>query len=168
MKPFVKFYRSLFHFMVVSGLTLIDPSAFADVPRHFSYQGFLKDANGNPKAGSVDLVIEFYDAESEGELLYSEEFNNVELDNGVYSIQVGMGAISSGSIMDLIDPQKDQIWLSETVDQQVLTPRIKIGSSIFSLKARYAEELLIPDNSGSAVNVNNLGYIGIGRRTPGR
>ena len=166
MKSYTKRYQTLVTFIMISALLPIVDLAMADVPKHFSYQGFLKDGNNNPREGSVNLVIEFYDADSQGNLLFSEEFNDIGLDDGVYSIQIGMGTILSGAITDLINSQTNELWLAESIDGQALTPRIRIGSSLFALKARHAEELVIPGTTKSAVRVNNMGYLGLGRVNP--
>ena len=115
-------------------------------------------------SGSVQLVLEFYDEEHEGNLLYSEEFEDVLLEDGLYSIDVGTGNNQVGTVMDIITSQTDEIWLAETVDEQTLTPRIQFGSAIFSLKSQYAEGLVIPGTSTVAVSVSNEGHVAIGEK----
>ena len=143
----------------------------AEVPRHVAYQGLLKDATGKPMPGPVNLVIRFYDAETEGNLLFQEEHKQIQLTNGVYSIQIGNGfelgtEMPTNSISAAIFGVPE-LWLSESVNGgDELEPRLKAGSSIFALKSHFAEQLVRPGTSSVELIVNVSGEIGIGTNFP--
>ena len=68
------------------GLGLAAGEAYGDT---VSYQGFLQDDNGSPLSGPVDLTFRIYAASSGGSSLWTESFNDVALENGVFSIVLG-------------------------------------------------------------------------------
>ena len=149
-------------------------TAAAEVPRHVAYQGVLKDLDGTPLVDSVDLVIRFYDAETEGNLVFEEEHTNVALVNGIYSIQIGAGSMPgtedpTGGIPDEV-LGITELWLAESVNgSDELSPRLKIGSSIFALKSRFAEQaeqLVKPGTSEPSVFVDDEGNVGIATTDP--
>ena len=148
-------------------LTLFNSNA--EVPRHIAYQGLLKDLNGAPLAAPVDLVIRLYDSEIEGNLLFEEEHKQIQLTNGVYSIQIGEGFdpgtnnLTGGIPNSVLDGST--LWLGEAVnDSDELTPRLSIGASIFSLKSQFSEQLVLPGTSSPAVFIDSQGQVGIGNQ----
>ena len=155
-------------FSITAGLLSLIISltiAYADVPRHISFQGVLKDITTDaPLAGSVELEIHFFADATGGDAIFAEEHPNVELDNGVYSIVIGDGNTISGNLNSLLG--NTDIWLEQVVDSEVLAPRIKIGSTLFALKAESAEQLVKKGSSEVSVIVNDQGNVGIGTTSP--
>jgi hypothetical protein len=108
----------------------------ADVPSLTNYQGLLTDINGNVVSGSKSISIAVFDASTNGAQLYSESLGSVTVQNGVYSFQFGSGpgfatAISTGT----------QHWLQVTIDAIAQTPRERLVSVPFALKAAVADSL---------------------------
>ena len=71
---------------LVLGLGLAAGESQADT---VSYQGFLRDDDGSPLAGPVDLTFRIYSAASGGSALWTESFTDVGLVDGVFSILLG-------------------------------------------------------------------------------
>ncbi|MCB0034572.1 MAG: hypothetical protein KDE51_11155, partial [Anaerolineales bacterium] len=61
----------------------------AEIPRTFSYQGTLRDANGDLVDGTADLTLKLYDTVTGGTALYTESFTNVNVRSGLFNIVVG-------------------------------------------------------------------------------
>jgi hypothetical protein len=60
-----------------------------------SYQGVLLDGLGQPRTGSVDLIVRLYDAALGGALLYKQSFPSVPLVDGVFSVELGPAGAAS-------------------------------------------------------------------------
>ena len=55
-----------------------------------SYQGVLIDAEGNPVPdGNVVLTFKIYDTATDGESLYQETHNEVNVAGGIFNIIIG-------------------------------------------------------------------------------
>lgn len=105
----------------------------AAVPALINYQGLLTDINGNVVSGSKTISISIHDAATSGTQLYSESIGSVTVQNGVYSFQFGSGpefatALSTGT----------QHWLEVTIDTIIQTPRERLVSVPFAMKAHDA------------------------------
>ena len=167
---FIKKNYFVFIVLTITSLLLLS-SINAEVPRHIAYQGILRDGNGDLLPGPVDLVIRFYDAETEGNLLFEEEHKKIQLVNGSYSIQIGKGLepgteTPTNGIPDTLFGVPE-LWLTESVNGGgELMPRLNIGSSIFALRSKAAEQLVKPDSSEPSVFVSNSGQVGIGTESP--
>ncbi|MBS1904815.1 MAG: hypothetical protein JSS75_14000, partial [Bacteroidetes bacterium] len=61
-------------------------TANAQVPRSISYQGLLIK-NGQPVNAQANLKINIYNAA--GTLLYTESYNQVQVNNGVFNVNIG-------------------------------------------------------------------------------
>ena len=117
-------------------------TAAADVPQLLNYQGKLNDADGAPIEGEVTVGFDFYDAEADGNPLYSEE-QTVTCAKGVFTVLIGNGSNPKGDFAGIY--AGDSVWFEITVDPQgdaqVLTPRQRIASTVFALKAGTADGL---------------------------
>jgi hypothetical protein len=106
----------------------------AEVPFLINYQGLLTDINGNVVSGSKTVSISIHDAATDGAQLYAETIGSVTVQNGVYSFQFGAGpnfatALATGS----------QHWLQVTLDGIAQTPRERLVSVPFAMRARVAD-----------------------------
>lgn len=120
-------------FITCAALILSASLLPADVPHLINYQGLLTDINGNVVSGSKSISIAVFDAPTAGTQLYSESIGSVPVQNGVYSFQFGSGpefatALSTGT----------QHWLEVTIDTIAQTPRERLVSVPFALKAATA------------------------------
>ena len=104
-------------------------SASGDVPQLLNYQGKLTDAGGQPIDGSVTVGFGFYDAESDGNLLYAEE-QTVTGAQGIFHVLIGSGSNRQGDFAAIC--ASESVWLGIVVDPQapepqVMEPRQRIG-----------------------------------------
>jgi hypothetical protein len=70
-------------------------SAFAGVPQLISFEGTLRDANGNPVPdGSYDVTFAIYGSPTGGSALWTESWDGntsrVATKNGMFNVQLGM------------------------------------------------------------------------------
>jgi hypothetical protein len=118
-------------------------TSLAAVPQTLSYSGALSDASGNPPSGSHSITFALYDAEVDGNLLWSE----------IQSLDIMQGAFSAvlGSVNPLNLPFDQQYWLGVQVGSDPEMPRTQLTSSPYSLNAAAAEKLgdsVLLDGSG--------------------
>ena len=110
------------------------------------FEGTLNDAEGRPVAdGSHFFDFTIFTAPAGGTTLWAESHNNVNIEQGHYSIILG-----SRTALDL---PAGTYWVQTTVDGEVLQPRSKV---------------LLAD--GDCTITNNLmvdGRIGVGTANPG-
>jgi len=99
--------------------------AHADAPQTMHFQGYLKDAAGDPVDGSVDMVFALYDVASGGTALWSETHTDVPVDDGVYSVVLG-----SATPIDLAFDAPYYIGIAVGTDAE-MTPRQELASSAY-------------------------------------
>ncbi len=81
----MKLSRSL---LLLIMLTFTSVIALADVPSEMMFQGYLTDIAGAPLNSSVAMTVTLYDAETDGNALWSEN-TSVLVENGVFTIHLG-------------------------------------------------------------------------------
>jgi hypothetical protein len=75
----------------------------AQVPGLINYQGRLTTPSGAPASGTKNFSLSIYDAETGGNLLYTEAVGPVTLDSaGVYSFQFGTAGTSSTQVTETL------------------------------------------------------------------
>ncbi|HTO51916.1 MAG TPA: hypothetical protein VMR50_00905 [Myxococcota bacterium] len=111
-------------------------------PSIFAYQSQLLASTGLPQAGTANFVVGLYSAASGGSLLYQETQSGVALSNGTFSLFIGTGTSSSGSIASATTGPN--VWLQLTVNGEVLSPREQLASAAFTLSASNATLLTTP------------------------
>lgn len=142
--------------------------AWGEMPRTMSYQGVLKDENGNLVAdGDYDITFRIYDSPTEpGELW--EETQTLAVADGIFNAILG-GQTDLDLDFDV------PYWLGIAIGEDPeLTPRIELAASPYAYRAAVADSALsstgVADNDWVVVG-NNMysavpGYIGIGTETP--
>ena len=108
----------------------------ADVPALINYQGLLTDINGNVITGNKTVSISIHDASTNGAQLYIESIGSVTVQNGIYSFQFGSGPTFTTTLAT-----GSQHWLQVTLDGIAQTPRERLVSVPFAMKAAEAERL---------------------------
>jgi hypothetical protein len=71
-----------------AALLFFVPTAKAQVPNGFTYEGVLED-NGVPLAGAQNVIFSITLSDINGTTLYIETMQNVEVSNGIFSLVVG-------------------------------------------------------------------------------
>ncbi|MGD8586109.1 MAG: pectinesterase family protein [Chloroflexota bacterium] len=64
-------------------------AADAIIPDAVHYQGFLLDDQGDPMDGPVDLQFDLFKAATGGISLWSQSYNDVDVDQGYFSVELG-------------------------------------------------------------------------------
>ena len=116
-----------------------------------SYQGFLNDSSGNPLVGSHQFLFELYNAPSDGDRLWQQNYNNVNVYEGLVDLvlDVDAGAFNGQAL-----------WLAVTVDGQLLTPRQELLPAPYALSVRPGAKV-IGDTSGPILTIHNDDNVGI-------
>ncbi len=131
-------------------LCMLFSTAYA-VPKTLSYQGYLTDKDGNAVNETVKMTFSLYNAASGGTSLWLEIHDAVSVTKGVFNVIFGE---KDNRLSDaLSDNQECYLGISVGADGE-MTPRRKLTSTAYSLKAAEAETLTggidaskIPDNT---------------------
>ena len=77
--------------------------ASAEVPSLINYQGRLTNADGEPLTGTKNFGLKIFDAQTEGNLLYTEDVGAIQLgEGGVYSFQFGGKGSSNTQVTEIV------------------------------------------------------------------
>ncbi len=108
----------------------------AAVPQQLDHQGYLTDPDGVPVAdGSYFMVFAIYDADVGGTMLWSES-QTVSVAIGIYNVILGQ----PGNELDPTIFEGDR-YLGVSVEGDAeMTPRLKLTSAAFALKAAHADD----------------------------
>ena len=132
--------------LTLSLVLLVSTSINADVPDEITYQGRLL-YNGNPVTSATSIVFRLFQASSGGSAVWTETHGLVTPDsNGIYTEVLG--------VTTAIPDDYDALWLELVVSGNTLTPRKKLTSALFVLRA------------GTLLNLNVSSKIGIGTTSP--
>jgi hypothetical protein len=105
--------------------SLLSP-ARADAPAIIPVQGFLSDADGVPIDGDHRVIFFLYDAATNGEILHTDAFNNLEVQAGQFIVYLGS---QDGHELDLtLFRDHIDLWLEVVVDNETITPRTRLGA----------------------------------------
>jgi hypothetical protein len=121
----------------------------AQVPQLINYQGFLKESNGQPTDGTVNLVFRIFDAKQSGSQLWSETHSNVEVKSGVFNVL--LGGITSFS--QNVFRESGERFLEIAVNSNTLSERFKITSVAYAIRAECADN--VADNAVSSATIQN-------------
>lgn len=126
---------------------------FGSVPNLFSYQGRIAGGSGNP---SANLTVRLWSASTGGALLFSETQNNVPLTDGVFSMLIGNA--TAGGVPDSVSV--NDMWLGLSIAGGAeLSPRTRLSSAPFAIRAKGAQSLLVPGTSTIAATVESDGHV---------
>jgi hypothetical protein len=106
--------------------------ALADVPHQMSYQGFLRDSDGEPVSGTVNLqFFVFPDSASPvGEECWGpEDWFNHQITDGFFELQLGQHLPLNPECFD-----GTVQWLEIRVNGAPLSPRKPISSAAYAIK----------------------------------
>lgn len=154
------FFRHLF-----IALLLLPLLATATPVGPMNYQGRLLDDQGIPVTGTYNFKVRIYNDPVAGVLKYSEDHNNIAVNDGVYAFKVGMGTNKGGENgwdIDLWQGNLNDLFMELQVGAETLSPRHELTSAphaftatlALSLGNRTAEEF---DNILEGICVSNKG-----------
>ena len=159
-------------------LVLLTATALGQVPRTINYQGRARSSN-QPVTGPHTMTLKLYDAETGGNILFTETHANVQFTgDGIFTIAIG-GATPGGLPETL--PFDRPYWMGVTISgingNQELAPRLTLRSTPYSLRAAVADSaaripahinghnpdgsLLSIDNGGGSIGLEVAGEYGI-------
>jgi hypothetical protein len=111
---------------------------FSAVPQLINYPGKLLDKNGNPVTGSKSIKFSFYDAETAGSVKWTGT-HTVSITKGVFNVLLGS--------TPPFDPTLDfsqNYWLEMEVESEKLTPRQRITTVAYAMRAEYSNKSEVP------------------------
>ncbi len=111
--------------------------AQAGPPDLMNYQGRLVDTNGDPVNGTVSVVVRIFTQASGGTEIWEQNVGNVDVAGGMYTLQFGdaglIGAFNNA-----------ETWLELEVNSETLSPRHRLSSVPYALRAAVADQLGTP------------------------
>lgn len=149
----------------VAGMTLLTglstPSLYAQAtarpPERLSFQGFLVDGNGDPLGKDApknyDIIFRIYDADTGGELLWSES-QTVTVDQGHFSVLLGEGIAVGSEVRPALStlfrgPSASQRFVQIAVkglgqggSDAVIEPRLQLLSSPYAFLSEQSTRLV--------------------------
>jgi hypothetical protein len=114
-------------------------SAAVSVPRYVSFTGELKNQEGKPAGGNVDVTFLLYEEESGGEPLWTEN-QRVMLDASGH-FAVTLGANTTGGLPMEFFAAKKARWLAMEPEGLPMPDRVLLLSVPYAFKAADAETL---------------------------
>ena len=109
----------------------ITAAAFA-VPGYINYQGVLRNSAGDLQTGTFNMQFKIYSALTGGSALYDSDTGAVSVSNGVYSVELG----------EIPNPETvfdgTSKYLEIVVDSETLSPRLKINTVAYAIRADVA------------------------------
>ena len=131
--------RVLIYLAVVAVALTGSLTAHAEPPQTMNYQGYLKDAKGDPVTGAPEITFIIYDAPGEAKPLWSETHREVVVTRGQFNVVLGQ---SEYLPQPLGLPFDRQYWLGIRVDgDPEMTPRQPLTTSPYAFRATIADSV---------------------------
>lgn len=121
---------------------------YAAVPHLINYQGRITDSSGTPLNGSYNLTFRIYDAETAGNLLWEETHSGALIQKGIFGVLLG-------SVTNLNLAFDKPYFLEIKVNNEVMSPRQRIASVGYAIRAETAEQ------ANQAKNADSVGNVGV-------
>ena len=102
----------------------------AAVPRILNYQGKLTDSRGLGVNDTFDITFRIFISDTATTPLWQETIPEVVIQKGMFSVQLG----EVSSFPDSLDFSR-QYWVEVAVEDEVMSPRKKLSSSAYSIRA---------------------------------
>lgn len=109
----------------------------ADAPDRIHYQGRMYGDSDEPVNGTYAVSIAVFDAETGGSELYTQRVGNVVFTNGMYDFTWGDVGLSNALT-------NDYCWMELSVNSTVLSPRQRIISVPYAIRAKTANRMNVP------------------------
>ncbi len=138
----------------------------ASVPRVITYQGKLLDSATNTGVNdTLSMTFQFYDASTGGSLLWEENIPEVVIYRGLFSVILG-----ESDNFDTLSFGR-QYWIQVIVEGDLISPREKLRSVPYALRASVAENVIGGangwiDDGGIVRLVNATDKVGMGLGSP--
>ena len=102
-----------------------------------NFQGILEQDNSTAPSGNYNFTFNIYTSQTGGSPVWWESHNNIYVENGIYSVNLGWSYSLSG-----LDFSLNTYWLEIIVNGETLTPRHRIThtmAAMWSEEAKYAD-----------------------------
>ncbi len=117
-------------------------AAAATIPTAFSYQGTLRDVNGNLINGTVNLSLRLYGEVTGGTALYTEDFTNVNVRDGLFTVIVGDAKVLPASVFNTFP-----LYLGIKVNSDAeMLPRQRLHPVPYAMQSTSAQSALTANN----------------------
>lgn len=134
------------------GRLLADALALNAVPGQMSYQGYLTDSSGQPFDGLAYLTFELYDADTGGTSDWGEEYKDVQVTNGSFTLNLGsQKPLEAGNFKDPGRYLQVSVDLTNTGNVSPL-PRQLLTTVPYAFRAEFADAA----GSVSWSNITNI------------
>jgi hypothetical protein len=110
---------------------LLAAAPAAAVPTTMTYAGVLKD-NGALVSGTVDAHFGLFTQSSGGTEIYGEDDSGLIVLAGDLVAELGSNALDDAIL------EEPELWLEVTIDGEVMTPRVRLNSVPYALRAEAA------------------------------
>ncbi len=128
------------HFISIFYLTcLLALTATAQVPQLITHQGYLSDSTGQGVTATLPMTFRFFANSSGGTALFTHSFSGVQITKGNYAV------ILDASLLSFASPY----WLETEANAEVLSPRTRLTSVPYALKAM---SILGPSSEATGTN----------------
>jgi hypothetical protein len=141
--------------LVIVIITMLCFRAWA-VPGLISFQGRLTDAGGNALNGNYGMDFTLYD--SAGSSVWNE-IQMVAVDDGIYNVKLGAVTPLNAGLFST-----DELYLGIIIDGEIMSPRQRITSVAFAMRADDAEHATsatnanYADSAGTATSATNAEF----------
>ena len=108
----------------------------AAVPQSISVQGVLRDSTGKLQSMAVNVQVNFFDAQTNGNMLATEPLAmNVMAVNGLFSVTINDAALAG----KLYGSTTGEVWLELSVGNDTYA-RQQVTSNVFALQCAQADD----------------------------
>jgi hypothetical protein len=108
-------------------------SVAGSVPTVLGYQGKLTNSSGQAFTGSFDFTFKLFNDASTGSPLWSEQQQEVTVNNGLYSVLLGTNPANAINL-----PFDTPYWLEITVKGETLQPRQLLAVGPYAVHSEFA------------------------------
>jgi hypothetical protein len=125
------------HVVTLCAVTLVAAVAGTAraVPTTLTYAGVLTDSGARVE-GSHDVLFELFDDDTAGTVRYSENIAGLIIIDGELIAELGNNNLDD-TILEL-----PELWLEVTVDGTPLSPRVRLNSVPYALRAQAAQQAI--------------------------
>src|SRR6202034_1216345 len=133
--------RVVIGFLLMVSLTIAQtsPQTASALPRLMRFGGTVKDLDGEPLSGVVNVTFVFYSEKTGGAPLWVETQNATADSNGHYTVLLGSSK-PEGLPTELFTSEQAR-WVGVQVSGQSEQPRVLLVSAPYALKAGDAETI---------------------------
>jgi len=112
-------------------------NTFAAIPQRINYQGYLTDSVGQPIDGTRSVTFEFYDAETDGNLVGAfSETQTVTVTEGLFNVLIGADTVGGIPAEVFLG---ETVYLQLTVAGEIFSPRQQVSSVAFAYCALHSD-----------------------------